>query len=60
MATPVVIVTGTLGRPVTNIANLKGAEPMTPVAALGEPVVLVASGGEPVTLINEDGTVWVA
>ena len=58
MRGPPVVLTNTLGRPVTNVISERGAVPMTVVNTLGEPVTLVASGGEPVTLFNENGTLW--
>ena len=58
MRGPPVVLTPTLGRPVTNIISERGAVPMTVVNTLGEPVTLVAQGGEPVTLFNENGTLW--
>lgn len=57
MAVPVVIVAAG-ARPVTNVANLAGAVPMTVADAGAEPVTLVDAGGEPVTLLNEDGSLW--
>ena len=59
MAVPVVLVDAG-GRPVTNVANLAGAVPMTVVDAGAEPVTLVDAGAEPVTLLNADGTLWEA
>ena len=56
MRGPPVVLTPTLGRPVTNIISERGAVPMTVVNTLGEPVTLVAQGGEPVTLFNANGT----
>ena len=58
MRGPPVVLTNTLGRPVTNIISERGAVPMTVVTTLGEPVTLVNSGGEPVTLFNPNGTLW--
>jgi hypothetical protein len=58
MRGPPVVLTNTLGRPVTNIISERGAVPMTVVNTLGEPVTLVNSGGEPVTLFNPNGTLW--
>ena len=58
MRGPPVVLTNTLGRPVTNIISERGAVPMTVVNTLGEPVTLVAQGGEPVTLFNPNGTLW--
>ena len=58
MRGPPVVLTDTLGRPVTNVISERGAVPMTVVNTLGEPVTLVNSGGEPVTLFNENGTLW--
>ena len=58
MSGPPVVLTNTLGRPVTNIISERGAVPMTVVNTLGEPVTLVNSGGEPVTLFNPNGTLW--
>ena len=58
MRGPPVVLTNTLGRPVTNIISERGAVPMTVVNTLGEPVTLVAQGGEPVTLFNANGTLW--
>lgn len=60
MSGPPVVITATLGRPVTNVASLNGALPMIVVSTLGEPVTLVADLGEPVTLFNPDGTLWEA
>ena len=56
MRGPPVVLTNTLGRPVTNV--ISGAVPMVVVNTLGEPVTLVAQGGEPVTLFNADGTAY--
>lgn len=58
MRGPPVVLTNTLGRPVTNVISERGAVPMTVVNTLGEPVTLVNSGGEPVTLFNPNGTLW--
>lgn len=58
MRGPPVVLTNTLGRPVTNVISERGAVPMTVVNTLGEPVTLVNSGGEPVTLFNANGTLW--
>lgn len=58
MSGPPVVITTSLGRPVTNVANLNGALPMVVVESLGEPVTLVDALGEPVTLLNIDGTLW--
>ena len=58
MRGPPVVLTNTLGRPVTNIISERGAVPMVVVNTLGEPVTLVSSGGEPVTLFNPNGTLW--
>ena len=58
MRGPPVVLTNTLGRPVTNIISERGAVPMVVVNTLGEPVTLVNSGGEPVTLFNPNGTLW--
>jgi hypothetical protein len=58
MRGPPVVITATLGRPVTNVISERGAVPMTVVNTLGEPVTLVAQGGEPVTLFNPNGTLW--
>jgi hypothetical protein len=60
MSGPPVVITTSLGRPVTNVANLNGALPMVVVESLGEPVTLVDALGEPVTLLNPDGTLWSA
>ena len=60
MRGPPVVLTNTLGRPVTNIISERGAVPMVVVSTLGEPVTLVAALGEPVTLFNPDGTLWEA
>lgn len=60
MSGPPVVLTNTLGRPVTNVASANGAVPMVVVSTLGEPVTLVNSGGEPVTLLNPNGTLWEA
>lgn len=58
MSGPPVVITTSLGRPVTNVASLNGALPMVVVDALGEPVTLVDALGEPVTLLNPNGTLW--
>jgi hypothetical protein len=58
MSGPPVVITTSLGRPVTNVFSERGAVPMVVVSTLGEPVTLVASGGEPVTLLNPNGTLW--
>ena len=58
MRGPPVVLTNTLGRPVTNVISERGAVPMVVVNTLGEPVTLVARGGEPVTLFNPNGTLW--
>ena len=56
MAKPVVIVPSG-GVPVTNVARLDGATPMTPVSDLGTAITLTPNA-TPITLVNADGTLW--